>query len=84
MFFSVTLIFRRHEGRKLKQELRCHAILCGKEEAKMLSQTLRYRLAEALFDFRKEKIQRQNARLSMDYTNYSFTESLTNNYKREK
>ncbi|ODN05785.1 Protein FAM43A [Orchesella cincta] len=56
----------RHEGRKLKQELRCHAVLCSKEErAIFLTNTLRNRLAEALFDFRKEKILRQNARLSI-------------------
>jgi hypothetical protein len=56
----------RHEGRKLKQELRCHAVLCSKEErAKCLALTLRNRLAEALYDFRKEKLLRQNARLSI-------------------
>lgn len=58
--------FFRHEGRKLKQELRCHAVLCSKEErAQFLTDTLRNRLAEALFDFRKEKLLRQNARLSI-------------------
>jgi len=82
----------RHETRKLKQELRCHAVICNsKEDAAILSESLRYRLAESLFDFRKEKLQRQNARLSSlsrnsQHNNYSYvqdTQSL-NNYRRER
>lgn len=56
----------RHEGRKMKQELRCHAVLCPKEDkAKQMSSNLSDRLHQALIDFKKEKISRQNARLSL-------------------
>jgi len=56
----------RHEGRKMKQELRCHAVLCPKEEkAKQMAANLQDRLHQALVDFKKEKISRQNARLSL-------------------
>lgn len=56
----------RHEGRKMKQELRCHAVLCPKEDkAKQISGHLTDRLHQALIDFKKEKISRQNARLSL-------------------
>jgi len=56
----------RHEGRKMKQELRCHAVLCPKEDkAKQMSSNLTDRLHQALVDFKKDKISRQNARLSL-------------------
>lgn len=56
----------RHEGRKLKQELRCHAVLCSKESiARRMATTLRLRLAQALLDFKRDKLLRQNARLSL-------------------
>lgn len=56
----------RHEGRKMKQELRCHAVLCPKEDkAKQMAACLQDRLHQALVDFKKEKISRQNARLSL-------------------
>lgn len=56
----------RHEGRKLKQELRCHAVVCAKESvAKMIAGQLQGRLAQALNEFRRDKISRQNARLSL-------------------
>lgn len=56
----------RHEGRKMKQELRCHAVLCPKEDkAKQMSSNLTDRLHQALVDFKKDKINRQNARLSL-------------------
>jgi len=56
----------RHEGRKMKQELRCHAVLCPKEEkARQMATCLQERLHQALVDFKKEKISRQNARLSL-------------------
>lgn len=56
----------RHEGRKLKQELRCHAVLCSKESvaARMVT-TLKLRLAQALLDFKRDKLLKQNARLSL-------------------
>lgn len=56
----------RHEGRKMKQELRCHAVLCPKEEkATLMATQLSERLHRALVDFRKEKKARQDARLSL-------------------
>lgn len=56
----------RHEGRRLKQELRCHAVLCATgRQARQLSGRLEQRLREALHDFRREKMCRQAARLSL-------------------
>lgn len=56
----------RHEGRKLKQELRCHAVLCPKEStARRMVTQLNTRLAQALTEFKRDKISRQNARLSL-------------------
>lgn len=56
----------RHEGRKLKQELRCHAVVCSKESvAKQIAGQLQFRLAQALNEFKRDKISRQNARLSL-------------------
>jgi hypothetical protein len=54
----------RHEGRKMKQELRCHAVLCPSEnKAHLMAKRLKERLHQALVDFKKEKVWRQNARL---------------------
>lgn len=56
----------RHEGRKLKQELRCHAVLCRKEStATRMAAQLSARLAQALTEFKRDKLSRQNARLSL-------------------
>lgn len=56
----------RHEGKKLKQELRCHAVLCSKEEyALTMSGKLQQKLTQALQEFRREKLSRQKARLSL-------------------
>lgn len=56
----------RHEGRRMKQELRCHAILCDKEErAKTMADQLNQRLTLALQEFRREKLSKQKARLSL-------------------
>ncbi|XP_065210517.1 uncharacterized protein LOC135838706 isoform X2 [Planococcus citri] len=56
----------RHEGRKLKQELRCHAVLCAKESiARQIACQLQSRLTQALIEFKRDKISRQNARLSL-------------------
>lgn len=56
----------RHEGRKMKQELRCHAVLCPSEnKARLMAKRLKERLHQALIDFKKEKVWRQNARLSL-------------------
>ena len=59
-------LFFRHEGRKMKQELRCHAVLCPSEnKARMMAKRLKERLHQALVDFKKEKVWKQNARLSL-------------------
>ncbi|XP_053205672.1 protein FAM43A-like [Panonychus citri] len=56
----------RHVGRKMKQELRCHAVLCSKEsKAKEMAEFLNKRLITALQEFRREKKYRQNFRLSL-------------------
>ncbi|XP_037946680.1 uncharacterized protein LOC119678740 [Teleopsis dalmanni] len=56
----------RHEGRKLKHELRCHAVLCSKEKVvQELCNTLKENLESALREFKREKILKQNARLSL-------------------
>ena len=56
----------RHEGRRMKQELRCHAVLCSKDsKAKEMAELLNARLVSALQEFRREKRYRQNARLSL-------------------
>lgn len=53
----------RHEGRKLRPELRCHAVLCSKvSTARRLASTLNTRLQQALLEFRRDKVSRQNAR----------------------
>lgn len=56
----------RHVGRKSKPELRCHAVLCHKEEvARAMAKTLEERLSIALQEFLREKVLRQKARLSL-------------------
>ena len=62
---AIFYIFR-HEGRKMKQELRCHAVLCPSEnKARLMAKRLKEKLHQALVDFKKEKVWRQNARLSL-------------------
>ncbi|XP_052866702.1 uncharacterized protein LOC128272859 [Anopheles cruzii] len=56
----------RHEGRKLKHEFRCHAVICSKENiAQEISTILKENLAKALREFKRDKLNRQNARLSL-------------------
>ncbi|KAF7490217.1 Protein FAM43A [Sarcoptes scabiei] len=56
----------RHVGRRGKPELRCHAVLCQKEEsAKRMARLLEQRLAMALREFLREKMLRQRARMSL-------------------
>ncbi|XP_058799266.1 uncharacterized protein LOC131668829 [Phymastichus coffea] len=56
----------RDEGRRLRPELRCHAALCSKEStARRLASVLNARLHQALLEFRRDKVSRQNARLSL-------------------
>lgn len=59
----------RHEGRKMKQELRCHAVLCTKDsKPKEMAEVLNQRLISALAEFRREKRMRQNTRMSLANT----------------
>ncbi|KAJ8733598.1 hypothetical protein PYW07_014149 [Mythimna separata] len=56
----------RHEGKKLKHELRCHAVLCTKESiSKKITEELQVKLKQALSEFKKDRISKQNARLSL-------------------
>ncbi|GBP79926.1 Protein FAM43A [Eumeta japonica] len=56
----------RHEGKKLKHELRCHAVLCSKESiSKRITEDLQMKLRQALIEFKKDRISKQNARLSL-------------------
>ncbi|XP_013195781.2 uncharacterized protein LOC106138999 [Amyelois transitella] len=56
----------RHEGKKLKHELRCHAVLCTKENiSKKITEELQVKLKQALVEFKKDRISKQNARLSL-------------------
>ena len=76
----------------MKQELRCHAVLCPKEDkARQMGTNLQNRLHQALVDFKKDKISRQNARLSLanyihDNPSMPYRKLLlqagTNNYKQ--
>lgn len=46
----------RHEGKKMRQELRCHAVFCSSpERASKMATLLNQRLACALQEFRREK-----------------------------
>lgn len=56
----------RHEGRRLRHELRCHAVLCSSSHiARQIENKLKNSLALALAEFKRDKISRQNARLSL-------------------
>ncbi|CAK1541364.1 unnamed protein product [Leptosia nina] len=56
----------RHEGKKLKHELRCHAVLCTKDSiSKKITEELQIKLKQALVEFKKERMCKQNARLSL-------------------
>lgn len=56
----------RHEGRRLRHELRCHAVLCSSAAtARQIETKLKESLALALNEFRRDKISKQNARLSL-------------------
>ena len=59
----------RHEGKKMKLELRCHAVLCKTEaKAKALALQLHEKLKFALKEFLREKTRKQNARLVLQRT----------------
>ncbi|KAK2719398.1 protein FAM43A-like [Artemia franciscana] len=54
----------RHETTRLKQELRCHAVLCrSNAQAKYLAEQLRIRLEIAFSAFRAQKLRNQQIRL---------------------
>lgn len=60
----------RHEGKKMKLELRCHAVLCKSEaKAKAMALLLHEKIAFALKEFMREKTRKQNARLTLQRTN---------------
>ncbi|OWF44442.1 protein FAM43A-like [Mizuhopecten yessoensis] len=60
----------RHEGKKMKMELRCHAVFCKTEaKAKALAVHLHDKLSFALKEFMREKTRRQNYRLTLQRTN---------------
>ncbi|GMT03266.1 hypothetical protein PENTCL1PPCAC_25440, partial [Pristionchus entomophagus] len=55
----------KHEGKRLRPELRCHAILCKKKgEAAALQESLTNSLHQALQEYRREKMAHQKARAS--------------------
>ena len=60
----------RHEGKRMKIELRCHAVLCKTEaKAKAMAVQLHEKLTFALTEFMKEKTRRQTSRLALQRTN---------------
>lgn len=60
----------RHEGKKMKLELRCHAVLCKTEaKAKAMAVQLHEKLKFALKEFMREKTRKQNSRLVLQRTN---------------
>lgn len=55
----------KHEGKKLKPELRCHAVLCKKVDHPLrMAPLLQERVMSALRDYKREKLSRQNVRLT--------------------
>ncbi|EFO24975.1 hypothetical protein LOAG_03509 [Loa loa] len=55
----------KHEGKKMKPELRCHAALCKKRsDPYRIADTLEHYLRAALQEYRREKLCRQNARIN--------------------
>lgn len=59
----------RHEGKKMKVELRCHAVLCKSEaKAKAMAVQLHDKVTWALQEFMREKTRRQNVRLTLQRT----------------
>lgn len=59
----------RHEGKRMKVELRCHAVLCKTDaKAKAMAVLLHEKLTFALTEFMKEKTRRQNSRLALQRT----------------
>ncbi|ELT97804.1 hypothetical protein CAPTEDRAFT_132818, partial [Capitella teleta] len=68
----------RHEGKRMKVELRCHAVLCRKEAvAKAMAVQLHDKLTVALSEFMREKSRRQTSRLALQRHN-SLPNSISN------
>ncbi|CAI9736096.1 protein FAM43A-like [Octopus vulgaris] len=64
----------RHEGRKMKLDLRCHAVLCKSEaKAKLLDVQLHEKLSFALKEFVRDKRRKHNSRLIFEKTNSELT-----------
>ena len=60
----------RHQGKKMKMELRCHAVLCKTEaKAKAMVLQLQEKLSFALKEFQREKLRKQNSRFILLRTN---------------
>ena len=60
----------RHEGKRMKVELRCHAVLCKSEQkAKQMALNLHEKLTFSLNEFMRDKKRRQNSRLTLQKTN---------------
>ena len=60
----------RHEGKKMKVELRCHAVFCKSEaKAKLMAVQLHDKLTFALNEFMREKTRKQNSRLALQRAN---------------
>lgn len=56
----------RHECKRLRHELRCHAALCSSSiMAKTIEQQLRASLSLAFADFKRDKVLKQKVRLSL-------------------
>ncbi|VIO99700.1 GH04568p, putative [Brugia malayi] len=64
----------KHEGKKMKPELRCHAALCKKpSDPYRIAQTLEHYLRAALQEYRREKLYRQNTRINAQTIGQPFT-----------
>lgn len=55
----------KHEGKRMKPELRCHAVLCKRaSEPSLIALKLVEHLQAALAEYKREKVAKQNTRLS--------------------
>uniref|UniRef100_A0A0N5AUS8 PID domain-containing protein n=1 Tax=Syphacia muris TaxID=451379 RepID=A0A0N5AUS8_9BILA len=64
----------KHEGKRMKPELRCHAVLCRKlNEPSIMATRLNDYLQAALREYRREKICMQNSRICSSLTGQAGT-----------
>ncbi|RUS70332.1 hypothetical protein EGW08_021908 [Elysia chlorotica] len=69
LFPRVFVWVYRHEGRRMKLELRCHAVLCTSEaKAKAMALRLHEKLSSSLKEFLREKLRKQTSRLALERT----------------